>query len=100
MRTWASPTRLPGGGPANHNTERTEAFDRRRSSPPLPQRCLWRSAATPHEGDRFTPIDLGSGGESVPEHLGIEVLRHPVNQLGLATPHRGPSPQSGKLQAP
>src|SRR5438067_8077069 len=72
-----------------HNASTRRYPLRRRSSPRLE-----------HEGDRVTSVESGSGGESMFEHLAIELLRDSLEQLGLGTPHRWPGPQSGKLPQP
>jgi hypothetical protein len=66
----------------------------RLSLPPL--RVLW----TAYECDRFAVTELGTGGEGIPVVLGIDLLRHAGDQVGLASPRRRPCSQARSPSQP
>jgi hypothetical protein len=59
-------------------------------------RDLW----TAYEGDRFAVTELGTGGEGILVVLGIDLLRHAGDELGLAPPRRRPCPQARSPSQP
>jgi hypothetical protein len=59
-----------------------------------------RDLRTSYEGDRFAVTELGTGGEGTLVVLGIDLLRHAGDELGLAAPRRRPCPQARSPSQP